>query len=210
MTFGSLQPMSSKWWCSGAIRKMRLPVSLNDADLEDDRHGLDHEDAADDDEQEFLLDEDRDRAERAAERERADVAHEDVGGIGVVPEEPEAGADQRAAEDRQLADGGDTVGQLQVLGEHAVAADVGQRRERRGGDAEHADRQAVEAVGEVHRVGPADADERREQHVDPAEIRDAALEEREDEVRVVQIDAASAPAAPAPTPTPMTICQPIL
>src|SRR5258708_27340440 len=31
MTFGSLQPMSSKWWCSGAIRKTRLPVSLNEA-----------------------------------------------------------------------------------------------------------------------------------------------------------------------------------
>src|SRR5450759_2780507 len=31
MTFGSLQPMSSKWWCSGAMRKTRLPVSLNDA-----------------------------------------------------------------------------------------------------------------------------------------------------------------------------------
>ena len=104
MTFGSLQPISSKWWCSGAIRKTRLPVSLNDADLDHDRRRLEHEDAADDDEDELLLDEERDRAERAAERERADVSHEDVGGIRVVPEEAEAGADQRAAEDRQLAD----------------------------------------------------------------------------------------------------------
>ena len=170
MTFGSLQPMSSKWWCSGAMRKTRLPVSLNDADLEDDRRGLDHEDAADDDEDEFLLDEERDGAERAAERERADVAHEDVGGIRVVPEEPEARADQRAAEDRQLADQRRHRGSWQVLGEHAMAADVGQRGERRRRDAEHADRQAVETVGEVDRVGPGDADERREQDVDPAEI----------------------------------------
>ena len=69
---------------------------------------------------------------------------------------------------------GDTVWQLQVLGEHAMAADVGQRGERGGRDAEHADRQPVEAVGEVDRVGPGDADERREQDVDPAEIGNAA------------------------------------
>src|SRR5450759_1695747 len=31
MTFVSDQPFISKWWWSGAIRKMRLPVSLNDA-----------------------------------------------------------------------------------------------------------------------------------------------------------------------------------
>src|SRR5690606_30824157 len=30
MIVGSFQPFCSKWWCSGAIRKMRLPVSLND------------------------------------------------------------------------------------------------------------------------------------------------------------------------------------
>ena len=33
----SPQPRSSKWCCSGAIRNMRLPVSLNDADLHDHR-----------------------------------------------------------------------------------------------------------------------------------------------------------------------------
>ncbi len=31
MTFGSLQPASSKWWCRGAILKTRLPVVLNEA-----------------------------------------------------------------------------------------------------------------------------------------------------------------------------------
>jgi len=28
--FTSLQPACSKWWCSGDIRKTRLPVVLND------------------------------------------------------------------------------------------------------------------------------------------------------------------------------------
>ena len=40
---------------------------------------LEHEDAADDHQQQLLLDQDRDGAERAAERQRADVAHEDLG-----------------------------------------------------------------------------------------------------------------------------------
>src|SRR5690606_27070708 len=31
MTFGSAQPLSSKWWCKGAIRKMRRPVILYEA-----------------------------------------------------------------------------------------------------------------------------------------------------------------------------------
>ena len=46
-----------------------------------------------------------------------DVAHEDVGRVRVVPEEAQARADQRAAEDRQLA-GGREAHQQQVLGEN--------------------------------------------------------------------------------------------
>ena len=39
----------------------------------------------------------------AAEGKRSDIAHEDFGGVCVVPEESDAGADHRAAEDGQLA-----------------------------------------------------------------------------------------------------------
>src|SRR5215813_12288192 len=46
-------------------------------DLDDHGRGLDHEHTADDRQQQLLFHEDRDRAERAAERERPDVAHED-------------------------------------------------------------------------------------------------------------------------------------
>ena len=63
----------------------------------------------------FLV-EHREHAERAAERQRADVAHEDRGRVGVEPEEADAGADHRAAEDRQLAGAGD-VRDVQVLGD---------------------------------------------------------------------------------------------
>ncbi len=56
--------------------KTRLPGHLERADLDDDGQRFEHEDAADERQQELLLDQDGDRAQRAAERERADVAHE--------------------------------------------------------------------------------------------------------------------------------------
>ena len=55
------------------------------------------------DQRELVLGQHREHAERAAERERADVAHEHLRRVGVEPEEADAGADHRAAEDRQLA-----------------------------------------------------------------------------------------------------------
>jgi hypothetical protein len=55
------------------------------------------------------------------------------------------------AEDRQLADQRHAL-QFQVVREHHVAADVGQHRQRAGRDDRAADRQAVEAVRQVHGV----------------------------------------------------------
>ena len=59
------------------------------------------------------------------------------------------------------------VHQQQVVGEHAVADDVSQRGVRRRGDREHADRQAVEAVGQVHGVRLGDEHEHRERQIPP-------------------------------------------
>ena len=81
ITLGSLQPISSKWWCSGAISEDALAGELEGGDLDDDRQRFDDEHAADHHEQDLLLDQQRDRPERASERQRADVAHEDLGGI---------------------------------------------------------------------------------------------------------------------------------
>ena len=173
----------------------RLPVSLNDADLDDHRQRLEHEHAADDAEQQFLLDQNGDGAERGAERQRSDVAHEDLRRVRVEPEESERRADQRAAEDRQLRRLR-KPDQQQVVGEHAVAGDVRQRRVRRRGDRERADRQTVEAVGQVDGVRhtrPARTPRTAGSH--QPEIRNQPLEERKDQPRVVGAVSAPAPAA---------------
>src|SRR5665213_2383512 len=62
------------------------PRVLEPADLRHHRQRLDDEDAAHDPEDDLLARDHRDRAERATERERADVAHEDLRRIGVEPE----------------------------------------------------------------------------------------------------------------------------
>ena len=64
---------------------------------------LHHEQAADDREHDLMLDRDRDRAEEAAERQRAGVAHEDLRRGRVEPQEADARADQRAADHDEIA-----------------------------------------------------------------------------------------------------------
>jgi hypothetical protein len=116
------------------------------------------EDAPHDRQHDFLADDDGDRAERSAERQRADIAHEHFRRIGVEPQETEPGAGHCAEQDGQLA-GARDVGQEQVLGEDRVAGDVGEDGQRGGDHHRRHDRQAVEAVGQVHRVAGADDDE---------------------------------------------------
>jgi len=61
-----------------------------------------------------------DGAERGADRQRPDVAHEHFGRVGVEPEKPEARPGQRGTEDQQFAHAMD-VGNLQIAGEPDVA-----------------------------------------------------------------------------------------
>ena len=79
---------------------------LEKAALEDDRHHLDDEQAAGEEQREFLAGGDGDEAQRATEGERAGVAHENRGREAVEPQEPEGGARKGGAEDGQLAGAG--------------------------------------------------------------------------------------------------------
>ena len=127
-----------------------------------------NEDAADEEQQDFLFDQHRHHGHGAAEAERTDVAHEDLGRMRVVPEEAEAGAGHGAAEDGELG-GARVARELQILGKLRVAAGVGEDREGAGGDHHEADGEAVQAVGEVDGVGREDHHQRHED----AEGRDA-------------------------------------
>jgi hypothetical protein len=137
-----------------------------------------HEQAADDRQDDLVLGGHGDGAQRAAQRQRAGVAHEDLGRRRVVPEEAQAGADQGPAEHRQLANARHVV-DLQVFGEDVVADEIGDQAKRRRRDHHRHDGQAVETVGEVHRVGEADDHQRGEGQVEPAQVQQQVLEDRE-------------------------------
>ena len=99
MIFVSDHAFISKWWCSGAIRKIRLPQYLNESTCSITEQRLDHEDPADEEQEQLDLEHDRHRRDRAPERHRARVAHEHLGGERVEPEEADRRADQRRADE---------------------------------------------------------------------------------------------------------------
>src|SRR3984957_20261596 len=71
--------------------------------LHNHRYGLEHEQPADDGEHDLMLGHDGDRAQRAAQRQRTGIAHEDGGRRRVVPKKAQTRADQGGQEHRQLA-----------------------------------------------------------------------------------------------------------
>src|SRR3989338_4262222 len=173
---------------------------LEGADLQDHRQRLQDEHAADEEKQDLLLDDDGHGADGAAEGARADVAHEDFRGVGVVAKDAEGGAGHGGAEDGQLALLGH-LGEVEVLGELGVAADVGERGEGAGGDGHAADGEPVQAVGEVDRVRRAhqhqhdedDEGQRRQRQRVPAvqqrinhQVGPQLLEKGEQDVRRVE------------------------
>ncbi len=142
-----------------------------------------------------MLGGDRHCAQRAAESQRSGVAHEDLRRGGVVPEEPEARPDDRAAKGQQLPRAGDEV-HLQVIGELHVADDIGDHPEGGRGDHHRADGEAVQPIGEVHRIGRPDDHHRSEGQVEPAEVQQQFLEQRERQGGVEVVHLAGRPAEP--------------
>src|SRR5216683_4881554 len=123
-----------------------LAAQLERAHLQNHRERFHDKDSPHEKEQDLLLDDHGDHAERPSQRERADVAHENLRGMRVVPKKTERGTDERAAENRQFADARDVLN-LEIGRPAGIAADVGQHRERARGDDRASDRQAVQPVG---------------------------------------------------------------
>ena len=80
--------------------KHQLLAHLVGPDLQNYRDRFHHEDAADKRQQQLLLDDYSNCANRAAKSERAHVTHKNLCGVRVVPEEADAGTDHRSTENR--------------------------------------------------------------------------------------------------------------
>src|SRR5690606_7504287 len=173
-------------WCHaeyamavGVFLPLRSAMPLVDRRLQDHRYGLRGKDTADDEQKELGLEEDRHRAEGAPDRNAAGVSHEDLGGMGVEPEEAEARPHERGAEYRELT-GPREIEEIEKRSEIGAAQDVGkdrkcQRRNRRqpGGE-------SIQAVGQVDRVAAAGNDGGYEEDEEPGrKVHHQVFEERQ-------------------------------
>src|SRR5262249_37185481 len=131
----------------------------------------------DQEEQELRLEQDGHRAERASDRETPGVAHEDLRGVGVEPEESDGRAHECGAEDGKLTSARQ-IEEVEVPRHVYPCEEVGERGERRRRNGGEASREAVETIGEVDGIAGACRDQGDEQHVQPgSEIHDQILEE---------------------------------
>ncbi|MBG9885005.1 hypothetical protein ABE10_00065 [Bacillus toyonensis] len=140
--------------------------------LQHDRAGGEHEDAGEQHEQQLGAGEDGHRRHDAADRHRADVAHEDLRLRGVPPEEADESTDEGCRDDSQIE--GVRHGVAAVLDRRLDGLDrtglleLPERDQAVGADHEDAGPggEAVQAVREIDAVRGGDADEREPDEVE--------------------------------------------
>ena len=134
--------------------------------LDDDAETLDEENAAEDGEQQFLVDDDGTHTDDTADHQRPRVAHEHLCGIGVVPEKTNHRSDEGTEEDHQFLRSRD-IHDVEVGGILDVTAHIGEYAQCHSDDGGVAGAHAVHAVVEVgsvaHRGYHEDGDDDEEQ-----------------------------------------------
>ena len=119
--------------------------------LDDDREALHEEHAAEDGDEQFLADDDGTHGDDATDGEATRVAHEDLGGEGVVPQKTDEGTHEGAEVYYQLL-GARDVHDVEVAGHGDVTGHVGEDAEHHADDGGVAGGHAVHAVVEVGSV----------------------------------------------------------
>src|SRR6266550_5712867 len=143
---------------AGVLDSVSSLSILEHESLQDDGEHLGNEHSAHDQEQEFGLEENRDRGQGAAKRQRASVAHEDFGGMRVVPEESYTRPHQGGTENRELAGPAQEI-HVQVLTRVDASNHVGVERKRKSGDRRESGSESVQSVGDVDSVARPGHDE---------------------------------------------------
>ena len=132
--------------------------------LDDDGDGLHEINAAEDGNQQFLSDDDTQYGDDTTQTQTAGVTHEYLRGEAVPPVETDAGSNQGSDEDYQFADVGD-VHDVQIIGENAVARQIGENGYANSDDRRCPCCQAVQPVGEIGTVGDCRDDENDDENV---------------------------------------------
>ena len=134
-------------------------------DLDHHAEVFDEENPAQHGDQQLLADGDGERGNDAAERKRSGVAHEDLRGERVVPQERNASPHKRRDEHHEFL-GARDVHDAEVIRDDGVGADVRKDGERHADDGAGACGQAVNPVREVGAVADCgdNEDDERDEH----------------------------------------------
>ena len=151
----------------GFVRRQAVFAAIEFAapSLPDDGKVFDDVYAAQYGEQQFFADEEGENGDDAAESQRACVAHEDFGRVGVKPQKAQCGTYKGRDEDCQLANVGE-VDDVEVVGHDDVAGEPCQNGQGSAYDGGCAGGKAVDTVGEIGGVGDSGHDKNCHQHVD--------------------------------------------
>ena len=154
--------------------------------LDDHAEVFNEENPAEHRDEKFLADGDGERGDDAAQRQRSGVAHEDLGGKGVVPQEGNARTDKRGDEHHELFRARD-VHDAQVVCNDGVGADVCEDGEGHADDGACAGGQTVDAVGEVGSVADRRDNKDHQWDEDDPHVLRGILEEPREQPGVVEV-----------------------
>src|SRR5262249_16797269 len=110
---------------------------------------------ADDGKNDLMLDGDRDRAERAAKRERTRVAHKNLRGWRIEPKKTKPGANEGAANHRELARARNKINS-QIGRKDCVAGEISDDSKCCRGNHNGHNGKAIETVREIDRISRRD------------------------------------------------------
>ncbi len=121
---------------------------------------------------------DGDRAERAAQRKAAGIAHEDRCGRRIEPQKGKPRPDDRTAHDGQLTRAR-YIRNTKIFSELDVADEISDQHEGHAGDNHRHRRQPVEPVGQVDRVTEGDDREGGEGIIKQAQVEPRIADKRQ-------------------------------
>ena len=126
--------------------------------LYDNAETFNQEHAAENGDQPFFPDDDRQGGDDSAQRETARIAHENLCRISIVPKEPHACPNQGADEDGQFTQIGD-IHDIEVFGETDIAAGIGENAQTGADNRARSGGQAVQAIRQIGAIGHRSNDE---------------------------------------------------
>ena len=146
--------------------------------LNDDRERFDHKQPANNGQNDLVFRGHGNRPQSAAQGQRSGIAHEHSRRRGIEPQKAEPSANKCSRKDEDFPRARHIM-QTQIVGEVHTSHDIGNRAQRARRDHHRHDRQPVETVCQVHRIGRADNDDHGEGNKEPPQIDQQILEHRQ-------------------------------